>query len=307
MPMIKLAFFDVGETLIHAGLPFSGVPEALTAIEGLRTATGEDLLIGIISDYHMPLAPVTEEKIAGLEEQYRREVLVPSNLMRFFEPFDARVTLSSRAGVRKPERKIFEVAVARTGIAATFLECLFVTENVAHLEKCSEYGITPVHFGPDHHGPSGFADWADAPLLIADLIAPGDAGNHAAASAAELDIRHGLAGFEVIESSGQRIRGRANQLLQLNDSRLGPLNGVFIERPSEVRVELRDDGRISKVTAAATPPDEVEDAINFVFSLIRSGRVAIPGQPAPIMGATHAIETDSKGRMKLVRRGYSQA
>jgi len=304
--MIKIAFFDVGETLIHIGSPFSGVPEALTAIAGFKTATGEALLIGVVSDYHMPPPPVTEEKITGLEEKYRSEVLGPSDLMRFFEPFEARVTLSSRAGVRKPDRKIFEVALARTGTDVTLADCLFVSENAGHLEKCNEYGMTPIRFGPDQNGPVGFEEWADAPSLIADIVAPGHAGNHAAAAAAELDIRHGFVGFEAIESAGQRIRGRANQLVQLNDPRLGPLNGVFIETPSEVRVDLRDDGRISRVAAAAPQPEETDDAINYVSSLLKSGRVAIPGQPAPAVGATHAIETDSEGRMRLVRRGYSR-
>jgi FMN phosphatase YigB (HAD superfamily) len=305
IPMIKIAFFDVGETLIHNGVPFPGVAAALTAVAGFETADGQMLIMGIISDYHMPSPPGTEEKIAALEEQYRSQVLGPSKLAGFFEPFESRVTISSRAGAPKPDRKIFEIAVARIGTGASLSECLFVTENTTHLEKCKEYGMTPIRFGSAVNGMAGFEDWSDAPAAIAGLVAPGHAGNQRAAAAAALAARHGLLGFDMIATDGRSIYGRANQLFELNDPRLGPLDGVFVERPSDVRVDLASDGRITNVVTAAPEPDEVADAVDFVSSLIKSGRVAIPGQKPSAFGVTHMVETDSEGRMRLVRRGYS--
>jgi hypothetical protein len=303
--MITIAFFDVGETLIHSGVPLSGVPESLAAISAFETANGEQLTIGVISDYHMPAPPVTEAKIEALEEQYRSEVLAPSGLEQFFQPFESRVTISSRAGVRKPERKIFDVAVVRTQKNATLNECLFVTENTNHLQKCQEYGMTPVRFGPAGSDMIGFEDWANAPALISRLVAPGRDANQARAAAADLAVRHGLLGFDMTGKEGSTIHGRANQLIQLNDPRLGPLNGVYIERPSEVRVEFTADGRIADVAATSPEREEVADAVNFVSSLVKTGRVAIPGQPPPAFGTTHTVETDRQGRRRLVRRGYS--
>ena len=168
--MIKIAFFDVGETLIHDGLPFPGVAAALTAVAKFETAEDAPLRMGIISDYHMPTPPITEEKVGVLESQYRDEVLGPSGLAAFFEPFESRVTISSRAGTRKPARKIFDVAVSRMGTGASLNECLFVTEDLDHLQKCKEHGIVPIRFGPDGSGMAGFEDWADAAGVIAGIV-----------------------------------------------------------------------------------------------------------------------------------------
>ena len=167
--MIKIAFFDVGETLIHDGQSFPGVTAALAVMAGFKTLAGEPLILGIISDYLMPDSPPTEEKILALEEQYRDQVLGPSGLSEFFQPFDSRVTISPRAGVFKPDRHVFAAALTRSETGAKLSECLFVTENLSHLQKCKEYGITPVRFGPAVNGIAAFQDWTDAPVLIAGL------------------------------------------------------------------------------------------------------------------------------------------
>lgn len=303
--MIRIAFFDVGETLIHGGQPFAGVVDALTAIASFGTADGNPLFLGIVSDFHMPVPPPTEEKVAALEARYRDEVLEPSGLSRFFEPFDSRVTISSRAGVFKPDRKIFDVALARSGTGAALTECLFVTENAAHLEKCAELGMTPVHFGPGGDGMASFEDWVDGPAVIAALIAPGQTENTAAALRPMLADRHGLVGFRQLDVAGRTIQGQASKLIQLNDPKLGPLDGIYVERPTEVTVELGPDGRVANVAAAPPGPDEVADAVNFVSSLVKSRSVAIPGQPPSEFRGTHSIETDAAGRRRLVRRRYS--
>ena len=200
--MIKIAFFDVGDTLIHDGQPFPWVTAALAAIAGFGTSAGEPLVLSIISDYLMPDPPRTEEKILALEEQYRDQVLGPSGLGGFFQPFESRVTISSRAGVSKPDRKIFETAVIRSGTRAKLTECLFVTENSTHLQKCKEHGITPVRFGPAMNGIAAFEDWADAPAVVAGLVTPGHAANRAAAAAPALASRYGLVGFTATGGEG---------------------------------------------------------------------------------------------------------
>jgi hypothetical protein len=301
--MIKLAFLDVGETLIHDGRPYPGVIDALGALSRFETTDGGALFLGAVSDYYLPEPPPTEAKVAALEERYRNEVLMPAGLEAFFEPFASRVTLSSRAGVYKPDRRIFELAVERSGTGAALGECLFVTENSAHLEKCREYGITPVRFGPGP-GPS-FEDWADAPAVIAEVVAPGHPGNRAAAVGPVLAVRHGLTGFVPFGKGDRSVRGQANRLVQLKDPRLGPLDGVQVELPAEVSVELGTDGRVADVTASPPDPEEVADAVNYVCGLVKGHKVAIPGQRAPAFGTTHTVEQDEAGQMRLVRRGYS--
>lgn len=305
--MIKVAFFDLGETLIHDGRPFPGVADALGVIDSFRTAEGRPLALGIVSDYLMPAPPPTEAKIAALEGRYREEFLVPSGLFCFFEPFESRVTLSTRAGAFKPDRKVFDVALARSGAGASMDECLFVTENRSHLDEVARFGIKPVRFGPGPDGAAGFEDWADAPAVIARLVAPDDLDSIVLAIAPALAARHGILGFAPDEAGdrGDVIRGRAGLLVPLDDARLGPLRGVHVELPTEVAVRLGRDGKMTGVTAAPLDPDAMADAADFVSSLVASKQVAIPGGDAPAFGVTHAVETDSAGRTRLVRLGYS--
>jgi hypothetical protein len=151
-----------------------------------------------------------------------------------------------------------------------------------------------------------FKEWADAPAVIAGLVAPGHAGNRVAAVATALASRFGLLGFTPTGGSAGTVRGLVSQLIQLNDPRLGPLDGVYVERSTEVKVELGPDGRVAGVANDQADSDEVADAVNFVSTLVKSGRVEIPGQAAPPFGVTHVVERDTAGRLRLIRRGYSR-
>jgi len=304
--MIKIAFFDLGETLIHEGAPFPGVIAALRAVTALNTATGQPLVLGIISDYDLPTLPPTEEKITALEQQYRNQALAPSGLAEFFQPFESRVTISSRAGVFKPNQAIFDMAVARSGTGAALNECLFVTENRSHLEKCAEYGITPVRFGAGGvlGGMAGFSDWADASAVLRGLVSPEPA-VVTAGTALALDEQHGLVDFHPTGGDMRTLHGRAGRLVQLSDARLGRINGVYVEIPTDVTVELSPDGQVASATAAMPVPDEVSDALSFVLGLVRGDRVAVQGETTPLSTPTHVVEQDSVGRPRLVRRRYS--
>ena len=301
--MIKLALFDLGETLIHNNHPLPYTITALHAISRFQTEDGEPLALGLVSDFVAADPPVTEAKIATREQKYQK-ILEEAGLAEFFEPFSSHVTLSTRAGVNKPDRHIFELAAKRSGTGAMLSECLFVTENTDHLGKCKEYGMLPVRFGTGPGITPAFSDWADAPALFAGLVNPGHAGNQAAAIAATLAARYSLIDFRPSELvGGHKVKGQAKHLVKLNDPSLGDLNGVYVELPSDVTVSLGADGRVSDV--AVTPPGagEVADAINYVSSLVKSKKIATPEQPA--VGATHAVEKDAAGRRRLVRRGYN--
>src|SRR5262249_28344519 len=149
--------------------------------------------------------------------------------------------------------------------------------------------------------------WADAPVVIANLVAPGNAGNETAAIAPALLHRFGLVNFNPSHRDQKAIHGRTSQLVQLNDPRLGPLNGVYVERPAEATVDLGSDGRVTGVAVDAADSEEVADAVNFVSTLVKSGKVAVPGDTAKKIGVTHVVERDSAGRLRLHRRGFGRA
>lgn len=299
--MIKVAFFDVGETLIHDGRPIPGVVDALKAISQFKTEAGQPLLMAIVSNFTMPSAPVTEEKILTLEKEYRSIALEPAGLAGFFEPFDRKVTISSRAGVSKPAQAIFNAALARLHTTATLKECLFVTEEEGHLKKAKEYGMLPVGFGSGMQGIQTFSNWDDAPLLLANLVAPDNLENLALAVVPRLDSQYGISAFKPTKVLGHIVHGTAKQLMQLNDPRLGTFDGIYVERPTMVTVELSPTGGLGKVQAEQPDPEEVADAITFVQSLIKGDRIALDGETR---GTTHAVQKDSSGRVRLVRKRY---
>lgn len=160
---------DLGGTLLDANnkvLPF--VPAALKAIKGIKTEAGDPLAICLVSDFLMP----TPQKSEAVIFQEYVSLLRDLNLLKFFKPVARHITLSTHAGVNKPDRKIFELAITRLGLTAQLGECLFITENNAHIVAARNLGMKTLRFNaadPDHD----FADWQAAPALISRTVNPG--------------------------------------------------------------------------------------------------------------------------------------
>lgn len=300
--MINVAFFDVVESLIDVSKPVPGVLDGLKTIAQLRTASGSPLLLGIVTNCVMPSKPVTETKIRALEMQYRKVVLEPSGLANLFEPFETKVSISSRAGLSLPNRGVFESALVRLHSSASLDECLFITNEASHLTEYMSYGVIPIRFGSTIPGIHCFSNWCDAPLLITNIVAPGDMQNIAIAIVPALASHHGLKAFASTNIHGNLIHGRANQLFQLVDSKLGDLDGIYVERPAEVTVAITSKGGLGKVQTAGPGPDEVSDAVNFVHTLMQGGRIAHQGESR---GTTHAVQMDANGREVLIRQRYA--
>ena len=153
---------DLGETLVHDGAVFPHVPEALEAFAEMQTAQGEPLATCVVSDFKMPAPPSTPEKVGEIFAEYL-ELLERFGLREHFEPVERRATLSTHAGVNKPHRRVFEKALERLDVSAELAECLFITENQAHIEACAALGMETLRFG----SAEGFMDWAEAPVLVA--------------------------------------------------------------------------------------------------------------------------------------------
>src|SRR5438105_11305496 len=129
--MIKFLMLDLGDTLVHNDTVFPHVTEALEALKSFETLEGKPLALCLVSDFNMPMLPITKEKIDAIFHQYI-SILNHMGLKEFFEPVERHVTLSTHAGVFKPDRHIFEVAISRLGQPGELDECLFITENAQH-------------------------------------------------------------------------------------------------------------------------------------------------------------------------------
>src|SRR6185503_4841141 len=100
----------------------------------------------LVSDFTMPAAPAPA-RVAAIFADYLNE-LDRLGLRGFFEPVERHVTLSTHAGVTKPDRHVYEVACRRLCSDARLTDCLSVTENAGHIAACRDLGIQTCSSAP---------------------------------------------------------------------------------------------------------------------------------------------------------------
>ena len=297
--------FDLGGTLVDAHRrPYPHVREALAAIARLRTAAGRPLRSCLVSDFTLAAPPPTASKVAPLFAQYL-ELLSATGLRPFFEPVAKRVTLSTHAGVMKPERAVFEKALKRLGGSASLAECLLVTENAAHVRAArSKLHMRALQFRPPGAAAGDFADWADAPALIAHEVAPDHAGNLHEVVKAHLAAR----GVDLVTAKAAQPGGDVDATGQVWCPVTVPgctdLAGLHVAKPVTSRIARRPRGALIAAPVAGPSKADMEEAGAFVKTLATRGQIA--GRAGLVAAhPTHRIETDAQGVRRLVRSRFS--
>jgi beta-phosphoglucomutase-like phosphatase (HAD superfamily) len=303
--MIRVVMFDLGMTLIDADRrPFPHVETALAAISDFKTADGKALRSCLVSDFRMAAPPVTAAKVTALFNEYL-SILTATGLRPFFEPVAERVTLSTHAGVNKPDQEIFEKALQRLGADVSLEECLLITEETAHIEKArSDLGMKALRFGGPGSDPLDFDDWAEAPALVADLVAPDQPVNTQAAIKAHLAGK----GIEMLAAepaeSSDTMTFSGQVWSPISVPGFEDLQEVHVAIPVKGKVTRGPKGKVRSVAPKRPSAEEVAEATSFVRSLAAHDQIA--GQRGkPATGATHQIETDKKGRRRLVRKRFT--
>lgn len=303
--MIKVLMFDLGDTLVDAQRrPFPHVREALTAIAQLKTAAGRPLRSCLVSDFDLAPPPATPRKVAALFAQYLA-ALDRTGLRGFFEPVNKRVTLSTHAGVMKPDRALFEKALRRLGVAATLAECLLVTENADHVRTArSRLHMHALRFRPPGAAAGEFDDWADAPALIAHEAAPDHADNlhavvnaHLAAQGVELVAARAAQPGGDVEAAGQ-------VWCKVSVPGCDDLQGLHVAMPVTIPITRGPRGTLGAPQVAAPSDADLAEAGAFVASLATHGQIGGRAGPQPLH-PTHRIETDAHGVRRLVRSRFS--
>jgi hypothetical protein len=301
--MIRIVMFDLGLTLIdEQNRPFDHVAEALTAISKFKTADKKALRCCLVSDFTMATPPVTPKKVRPLFAEYL-EVLDGTGLRPLFEPVDRRVTLSTHANALKPARAVFEMALKRLRVTATLEECLFITENTAHIKAArTTLRMKTLQFSSTGSPPFDFDDWAQAPALVAHAVDPSHGTNVHAAVEMFLTAK----GVEVTS-----LEGGAAGTFNAAGSVLHPVSvpDVVSGEPVHVAVPVRGEVTIDsrgtiRSDVSSPTDDDVAEASDFVGSLAAHGQIATAGAPKAA-GATHEIEVDDTGRRRLVRKRFS--
>ncbi len=168
--MSRVLLLDLGGTLEANDVPFPFVPECLAALSGFETANGAPLPMALVSDWP-PAVPFDDAQVAARFADYLA-LLAQLDFRRHFEPVEKRVTLSTHANLFKPDRRVFELALTRLGAGGTLADCLFVTENAAHIAAARDLGMAVLDFA-EEAGAGSFADWPLGLLAIAAALTPG--------------------------------------------------------------------------------------------------------------------------------------
>jgi FMN phosphatase YigB (HAD superfamily) len=299
--VIKVVMFDLGGTLIDAqGKPFAHVKDALATIAAFKTTGSRLVHTCLVSDFTMPVPPVTAEKVRALFQQYVG-LLDQTGLRPFFEPVQKHVTLSTNAGKMKPHRAVFAKALSRLGVTAGLAESMLITEDAAHVAHVRDrLHMRALRFAPD--GAGDFEDWAEAPSLVAAAISPA---NHANAVAA-LKTRLAASGMELVdaqEADAGQMKVSAKAWHPIKVPGRADLGDVHVAIPVEGVVKRNAAGHVSS-TIASPSAEQIDEATSFVSGLAAHDQIA-SGSPNAPKGATHEIEVAADGKQRLVRRRFS--
>jgi hypothetical protein len=291
------------ETLVRQNRVVPRAPEALRTLNGFETASGRPAALGLVSDFPGRL-PVPADQADGVFSQLVAR-LDDWQLKPFFEPVSQRVTLSAHAGVPPPDWRLFETALRRMGVRAGPGECLLISGDREDVAACERLGMAALRYaGPGEPG-GDFADWAEAPLLVARLMAPDSPGDLERALRLYLATEHRLqlTSLEGAPSAGV-FRAGVLGWHSLSGPDLGPLDGVHFELPTEADVRLDERGRVRSFRLRPPAARVLEEARQYLKTLSANGQVGTGPGPLPA-GTTHQVETDAEGRRCLTRKRYS--
>jgi hypothetical protein len=101
-----------------------------------------------------------------------------------------------------------------------------------------------------------------------------------------------------------RTKGRAKKLVSVPTTKLNSGRGVLVSVPVDAEDNLDEKGRVRSIESGQPDPEAIAEAAHYVKTLEDNQQVADDSGPCP-PDATHEIETDEKGRKRLVQKRYS--
>lgn len=163
---MKMVLFDLGGTLEFHNVLLPGARETLEAIAKMRDAQAQPIVLALVSDFFMPTGP---EEIPAIRQRYL-DLLDILGIRAFFEPVEQRVTLSTEVGVFKPDQRIFEAVIEKSGLELTWQDIIFITENREHVEAARGFGMHAVHFRGPGQLRGELQDLRDLPRMIEEFL-----------------------------------------------------------------------------------------------------------------------------------------
>jgi len=297
--MIRLLLFEFEDTLVDkSGKLFPHVIEALKTMSRFETGNGKEPVMCLVS--LAPSAPPNPDQASDLLAA-RLGML---GLRSFFEPVSQRVSLFEYAGAERIGGHLFDIAVSRSGGDAAPAECVYLTGDHDAAKSAADSGFKTLVFGCDGTE-TDFADWAEAPLLVAKMLDSNGMKNVEAALRLYLAASENMDLISLTASADpDTLLGKVSAWHPVTSEKLRDLSGVNVKLPAEIRVHLDASGKVKTVDRAGPAPDDEEEAAHFVASLATHGQIASESGVSP-RDATHQISTDSEGRRFLVRKRFT--
>jgi FMN phosphatase YigB (HAD superfamily) len=134
---MKIVLFDLGDTLEAQGALVPEAIETLEALNALLDGVGRAPVLALISDFKDAATP--EQKEAFRAEYL--QIVEGLGIARFFQPADTRMTISTEIGVRKPDERLFRLAVDKVQPGLPWKDVAFITENMEHIAAARLLGM----------------------------------------------------------------------------------------------------------------------------------------------------------------------
>jgi len=298
--MLKIVLLEFEDTLITStGDLYSGVVETLSTLQKFETDDQRKLLLYLFS-----LTPGMWQGAGKSPFEGLRQRLDSLGLGTFFDPIDERAVVGSKGDVTI--QGVIDAVRSRVSSHANLDDIVFVSgsESVSHAIEQNK--LRSFRFSQNTvDGPDQFSDWAELPLLLANLFDSARQKNLEFALRTYLSSRENLS-LAFLRPSGKPDvwEGQVNTWHSVSSRGFSELNDVNVKIPGQVTIELDSTGRIEKLQQTEPSPQDKEEAQSFVESLARHHQIATENNPE-LERATHAIETNADGKRYLVRKRFS--
>jgi hypothetical protein len=295
--MINILLFQFEGTLVdNDGNARPHVLEALKTMSGFQNENRQRLAMCLLST-------ATISKQGDIKQTFLQVVAVLDKLgcRQFFEPVDKKITLVAQAGDQIDQR-LFELSVSRSGTSAALNECVFFTADRQTAIAARNLSMTTLLYDRSATNEFSFADWSEAPLLLARILDAPQSKNTEAALRMHLTTGQSMDLVSLAATPDPSTwRAKVNAWHPIMSQKLGELNGINVQLPAAVNVKLGNSGKVKAVDQTDPSPGDVAEATNFVESLVAHGQVSLEDDPTK----THVAYTGDQGERYLHRKRFT--
>jgi len=298
--MIKIVLLEFEDTLITSASDlYPGVMGAFSTLQKFETDDQRKLLLYLFSLTPEMWRGTSDSSLDGL-----RARLDALGMSSFFDPIGEHVVVVGEDDVT--QRGVLDAVLSHSSFHASLDEIVLVSGSQSVSHAIEQNKLRSFRFSQSKRdGSNQFSDWAELPLLLANLFDSARQKNLEIALRSYLSSRQNLSLASLRPSGKPDIwEGQVNTWHSVSSRGFSELSDVNVKIPGHVTIELDSTGRIEKLQQTEPSVQDKEEAQSFVESLAQHHQIATESNPE-LERATHAIETDAEGKRYLVRKRFS--